>query len=91
MLCDNLGVVGAVAKGLSTKEPLCIALQCLAAWESQLRLKAVVQHVPGEENVLADALSRWCKKQHLLWELDWSRQHVVVLQEILEPVLTGHP
>ena len=69
MRCDNEGVVGAAAKGMSTAHPLCAALQCLAAWESVVNVKTVIQHIPGEDNVLADSLSRWRTKRHLLWKV----------------------
>ena len=91
MKCDNEGVVGAAAKGLSTTQPLCAAIQCLAAWEQRLDIKTVIQHIPGEENILADALSRWRKKRRLLEGLQLENQHVVDLSVVLGPLLTPHP
>ena len=85
MRCDNEGVVGAAAKGMSTAHPLCAALQCLAAWESVLNVKTVIQHIPGEDNVLADSLSSWRTKRHLLWKVRESNQHRVDLDMILRP------
>ena len=91
MRCDNEGVVGAAAKGMSTAHPLCAALQCLAAWESVLNVKTVIQHIPGEDNVLADSLSRSRTKRHLLWEVRECNQHRVDLDMILRPLIDMHP
>jgi hypothetical protein len=91
MLCDNEGVVGAAAKGMSTAQPLCSALQCLAAWEHLLDIKTVIQHIPGEDNVLADALSRWKKKQHILRDLDMGNQHFVDLSVVFTPLHASQP
>ncbi len=91
MQCDNEGVVGAAAKGLTTAEPLCVAMQCLATWERRLELKAVIRHIPGDANTLADALSRWRSKRHLLRQLQWKNMHNVDLDHVLEPVMQGCP
>ena len=91
MKCDNEGVVGAAAKGMSTAHPLCSALQCLAAWEQDLNIKTVIQHIPGVDNILADALSRWRTKRHLLGEVKAENQHDVDLDAALRPLLDSHP
>ena len=91
MRCDNEGVVGAAAKGLSTAQPLCAAIQCLAAWEQKLDIKTVFRHIAGEENILADALSRWRKKRHLLGSLRLENQRAVDLSAVLAPLITPHP
>ena len=91
MRCDNEGVVGAAKKGMTTAAPLDAAMQCLAAWEQKLDVKAVIKHIPGDANSLADALSRWRKKRHLLEGLSWENEHKVDLSLILGPLQIEHP
>ena len=90
-LCDNAAVVGAARKGLSTAEPLCRALQCWAGWEHRFDMRTSVDHVAGEQNVLADALSRWRKKRHLLQCLDVDKEVSVDLKHVLEPLVAMCP
>ncbi len=56
--CDNLGDVAAINKCFSTAKPLCFALQALAAHAVHHNIALDVQHIPGKQNDLADALSR---------------------------------
>lgn len=56
-------------KGLSTTVPLCYALQALAYWERSFQVKTNFSYIPGDQNILADALSRWKAKWRLLTEL----------------------
>ena len=92
-VCDNEGVVWAAKKGMSTTEPLCFALQALAFWEHRFQVQARISHIPGEDNVMADALSRWkdrSKGKHLAC-LDAANERCVDMSRILAPVASEHP
>ena len=56
--CDNMGVVGCVAKGLRIKFPVGAALICLSKTCLAQGCTLEVSHVAGERNVDADLLSR---------------------------------
>ena len=51
-------VVGSLAKGLSTKPPLCHALMTLAYAGLHLSCDVEVGHLAGERNETADIISR---------------------------------
>ena len=51
-------VVGSIAKGLSTKPPLCYALMTLACAGLRLNCDVEVGHLAGERNETADVISR---------------------------------
>ena len=55
---DNMPVVGSIAKGLSTKPPLCYALKTLAYAGLRLNCDVEVGHLAGERNETADVISR---------------------------------
>ena len=55
---DNMPVVGSLAKGLSTKPPLCCALMTLAYAGLHLNCDVEVGHLAGERNETADIISR---------------------------------
>lgn len=56
--CDNMAVVQVVNSGYSRDKQLMRLVRCLffirAAWQIELH----VSHIPGSENILADAISR---------------------------------
>lgn len=58
--CDNLGKVALVNSGYSKVPQIMHLLRCLFFIRAhlQIQLWAVIVHVPGTENVLADAISR---------------------------------
>ncbi len=56
--CDNLGVVALVNSGASRVPELMHLLRCLFFVRAHLQLDLLALHVPGVENVLADAISR---------------------------------
>ena len=56
--CDNMGVVGCLAKGLGIKFPIGAALICLSKTCLELGCTLEVSHIAGERNVDADLLSR---------------------------------
>ena len=56
--CDNMSVVGAVAKGLSTRPPLSAALVSLSLACVKADCDLAVSHLAGCRNTEADALSR---------------------------------
>ena len=56
--CDNLGVTEVSAKLVTTKAPLCFALQGLAFTAAQACQTVSLTHRSGERNEFADMLSR---------------------------------
>ncbi|CAE7027690.1 unnamed protein product [Symbiodinium sp. CCMP2592] len=78
--CDNLGVVGAAAKGFSMKEPVAAVLQAAAVFCMRERINLRVSHVAGARNEWADMLSRGAAAYPEFWQrlsmqsrrsLDW--------------------
>ena len=57
-LCDNLGDVASANKLFSTKPPVRYALQLVSAYAIKYHCTLEVQHISGNLNDLADALSR---------------------------------
>ena len=55
---DNMPVVAACSKGMSTAPPLCFALMALAFAALELQVALELSHVAGERNEEADLLSR---------------------------------
>ena len=45
-----------------------------------------MEHLPGDENVLADRLSRWHKHEETVRRLDPRKERNVVIGQILDPV-----
>ena len=80
--CDNLGVVGAAAKGFSMKEPVAAVLQAAAVYCMRERINLRVSHVAGSRNEWADMLSRGAAAYPDFWHrlsahsrrsLDWQQ------------------
>ena len=90
-VCDNEGVVGAVEKGMSTSAPLCFALQALAFWEHSYKVQARISHIAGEDNILADALSRWRTKARWLVDLKAADERWVDVNLLLSPLFREYP
>ena len=84
--CDNSAAVGAVGKSLSTKQPLCFAMQALAFHAADLSVETSLEHIAGTKNWLADKLSRFHKFHHELCMLNPARRHTVSVKDILLPV-----
>ena len=76
---DNTPTEGAVNKLFTTARPLCHFLQNLAAWTSRWRLSMEISHIPGEQNELADGLSR--SKQEILGMFNPERRLPFVLHD----------
>ena len=85
--CDNAASVGAVKKYLTTKAPLCFALQALTFHASSFDCVVSVSHIPGVRNTLADHISRWKHYPQTIEKLD-KRKEVkdFCLRDILGPV-----
>ena len=81
--CDNQTSVGALKKRLSTKEPLSLAVQAMAFWESKHDVVADVYYLPGIDNEAADQLSRW--RQKGLGGFSADRELHVSVSDILGP------
>ena len=62
--CDNMGAAGVASRNLSTKEPMCFAMQCLAATAITTGSRVHVSHRAGERNEWADSLSRMMMDSH---------------------------
>ena len=45
-----------------------------------------MDHLPGEENVLADRLSRWRKHEDTIRSLDPRRERKLSIGRVLDPV-----
>ncbi len=91
--CDSEGVVWAVKKGMSTTAPLCFGLQALAFWEYSFQVQVSMSHIAGEENWLADALSRWkdsSKGKHLE-HLSAENERFADVTLMMGPVANAHP
>ena len=56
--CDNSAVVSAVNLGLCREKHLMHLLRCLFFFAAHYRFRISAQHIPGADNVRADALSR---------------------------------
>ena len=56
--CDNLGVVALVNAGYSKVPQIMHIIRCLFFIRARFQLDLHAVHVPGVENVLADAISR---------------------------------
>ena len=61
---DNIGTEASTSKGLSSHAGLCHILSCYFSYLELHALQVDIQHVPGRNNELADALSRF-KPHHL--------------------------
>ena len=65
---------------------------CLAYWEHSLQVQVSISHIAGDQNVLADALSRWRVKGHLLSSLRAQDERIVDLAKLLRPLESSkHP
>ena len=56
--CDNSAVVSAVNSGWCREKHLMHLLRCLFFFAAHYRFRISAQHIPGADNVRADALSR---------------------------------
>lgn len=56
--CDNEAAVQVVNSGYSKDPQMMHLLRCLFFLKAQFHLEARAEHIPGEENTMADALSR---------------------------------
>ena len=56
--CDNEAVVAILRSGSARDDRLSHMLRCLFFIEAKFHFTVVAAHIPGVENVLADALSR---------------------------------
>ena len=65
--CDNLGVVALVNAGYSKVPQMMHIIRCLFFIRARFQLDLHAVHVPGVENVLADAISR--DNLHILFTL----------------------
>ena len=61
-LNDNQPSESAINRLFTTSRPLCYFIQALAALAAELRIKLVVSHVPGKDNIWAVGLSRFFPK-----------------------------
>ena len=66
---DNMPVVAACSKGMSTALPLCFALMALAFAALELQVALELSHVAGERNEEADLLSRLNHPEARPWPL----------------------
>lgn len=85
--CDNAASVGAVKKYLTTKAPLCFALQAISFHAASCSSVVSVSHIPGLKNTLADHISRWKDYPETVAKLD-ERKEVsdFTLRDVLGPV-----
>ena len=74
--CDNMGVVGASAKGMSLKEPLASVLQSAGLFCAEHGLDLRITHVAGVRNKWADALSRGYAVDAEFWDMLDERRRV---------------
>ena len=56
--CDNDGAVAAINSGYSKIQGISHLLRCLFFFQAHYGLHVKAEHIPGRENVLADAISR---------------------------------
>ncbi len=84
--CDNTPTTGAVKKCLSTKAPLCYALQALSWHAAAAGATPIIRHLSGKKNWLADKLSRYRVLGKDLVDLVPSNERHVSLSQILDPV-----
>ena len=72
---DNLGVVGACAKGLSLEEPLASVLPSAGLFCAEQGIDLRLTHIAGIRNDWADALSRGSALAPAFWnQLDSGRR-----------------
>ena len=83
--CDNMGVVGACAKGMSLKEPLATVLQSAGLFCAEQGLDLRLSHVAGIRNAWADSLSRGFSADPSFWrQLDRRRRVLPNWRRLLE-------
>ena len=83
---DNLPSVGATAKGMSTKAPLCFGMTCLATIAVSRQIQVQISHVAGIRNEWADHISRLncASHAHFMQVLDPSLRVRISLDSLLE-------
>ena len=86
--CDNTPTVGAFGKWLSTKAPLCYAVQALAWVCASNGCVPSISHVAGCRNEWADSISRWSEPhgQQLVARLDAAKEVQVDMSRFLAKV-----
>ena len=87
-LCDNAAVVAAVNKGSARNPALVRLLRILAFLCAVLNITVMAQHLPGVQNVAADALSRNNLKLFLALNPQASPVPAVIPSELVELTLT---
>ena len=86
-LCDNAALVAAINKG-SARDPSLVRLLRILAWFSaMLNLSVRAQHLPGTENVSADALSRGNLPLFFAHNLQASPMPAIIPRELRELAL----
>ncbi len=65
--CDNMAVVATIRSGSCKEKKAMHLMRCLAFVEAIRSVTIVADHIRGEDNVIADALSR--NKSNVAWSL----------------------
>lgn len=56
--CDNLAVVEVLNRGYSREPDIMHLMRCLFFFSAHFHFRVITKHIPGKQNILADALSR---------------------------------
>ena len=64
--CDNKAIVDVINKQSCKDVELMKLMRCMVLTAMQYNIKFTAMHVPGKDNILADALSRLQVSPHLL-------------------------
>ena len=55
--CDNLAVVEVLNRGYSREPDIMHLMRCLFFFSAHFHFRVIAKHIPGKQNILADALS----------------------------------
>ena len=89
--CDNAAVVVMVNSRTSKEQEAMHLLRCLAFLEARFSFHVVSAHIRGEDNTLADALSRNNRDLFLSLSPQAHREVAVVPAELLDVLIVTRP
>ena len=81
-LSDNTGAEASSNKMFSMSKPVCYFLERLCLLSAQTNMEIDVGHIPGHDNIIADALSRWDMESPIPFNLQISDRCRMSLQDL---------
>ena len=85
--CDNEGAVAAINSGYSKVQGILHLLRCLFFFRAYYGIHIKAEHIPGSQNVLADAISRGNLQLLFSQVPGTSSGHTPVSQEVLSVLM----